>query len=327
MLASKRLLTDDEAPSAQQHVRFFSFYDLFENNLKGLSYAEEYRRIRGAGVRPTVGVVNAFDAVGQVHAIDGQLQFFLDIGHKEFGVFCRCGPACVGTAAQCKKHPIAMALCPGWRQAVRTLVSKWSPMLHRPPKPPIVTGIDLGDELLHVGLSVANLTLAADTIRAELTRIGALDTILYANFGCCQVTSFPQPTGIGTPGFHIPASMNITGTSIDLYNRDSSDIAPTMALYKSDLFPKLLPHQSVWLLPGTFGDLKNRHANDTQVAARLAKYWHWAQTDTRISGISPFVYFNGTYGDLGAEGLPQSLAVLKRIGTCVAKQLPAPCAV
>jgi len=100
-----------------------------------------------------------------------------------------------------------------------------------------------------------------------------------------------------------------------------------MALYKSDLLPKLLPHQSVWLLPGTFGDLKTRHANDTQVAARLAKYWHWAQTDTRISGISPFVWFNGTYGDLGAEGLPQSLAVLKRIGACVAKQLPAPCAV
>ena len=59
-------------------------------------------------------------------------------------------------------------------------------------------------------------------------------------------------------------------------------------IYTNQLFPKLLPHQRVFVVPGLFGNASLPIGpQDKQLVLKWKGYLDWIATEPRIIGINP----------------------------------------
>jgi hypothetical protein len=102
--------------------------------------------------------------------------------------------------------------------------------------------------------------------------------------------------------------------------------------YETQLKPRLLPHQQLLVIPGTFGDWNKTRSppieqQQAAIVRKLDAYWAWAQSDPLIAGLNcwhwstipglyekspgiiPFYY--------GVDHMPKVVARLTEIGTTI----------
>merc|ERR1712232_153683 len=91
--------------------------------------------------------------------------------------------------------------------------------------------------------------------------------------------------------------------------------------YKKFLYPKMHPHQHVWIIPPVYnnsgscpGQTGSIAALDACILNQTIQYLRWADDDLRVTGIDGFHF--GTYGrtDIGLESLPHSLECYRTLG-------------
>ena len=78
-------------------------------------------------------------------------------------------------------------------------------------------------------------------------------------------------------------------------NTSSPYYCPTVAgeaacvskFLRQTVYPKLQPHQRVFVVPGLFGE-KVDDATDTALVAKFDNYWAMAQKDKRVVGLNPW---------------------------------------
>ena len=156
-----------------------------------------------------------------------------------------------------------------------------------------------------------------ETIGAKIhAAMGSADHFVYTNEGCHD----NGPVGWKS----IPPSLDVI--SIDGYHAGRNESDSIRAIYEKGIFPKLLPHQRVAVVPFLGGcacgtaipdalcELQSPSAtctyNDSDVKRcscslngedislegqeallleKLDAYWSWAQADKRVAGIVPWV--------------------------------------
>ena len=64
------------------------------------------------------------------------------------------------------------------------------------------------------------------------------------------------------------------------------------ALYETQVFPAMLPHQRAFIVPGTFGCEGDLKPQATQISTKLRLYFEWAKQEPRIAGIVPWHFAN-----------------------------------
>lgn len=135
-----------------------------------------------------------------------------------------------------------------------------------------------------------------------------------------------------TPAFDgywptIPPALDFV--SIDAYVGDGS-FEPTWMrqFYQQFIYPKLQPHQRVWVVPGLTGPLQDGVAppgppylNDTLFLEKIQGYYNWTLQDDRVVGFMPWHWesYPPPPGaplpkySYGADCLPQTLKFLKSV--------------
>ena len=180
-------------------------------------------------------------------------------------------------------------------------------------------GFMLGDELVWEGCDVAAVALLAETVRADFP-----SAALYYNENVPVVLHGVNSAGVAV-NFSVPPAL--TMFSFDYYHYDGNDtgahVRAVRQVYEQHVYPKLLPHQRVLLVPGAFampagatnpgGFTCSLNCFDEMGADDARHYWEWAQTDARIVGLAPWEWDNGG-GRLGAFNLPRTRAAWTAIG-------------
>ena len=156
-----------------------------------------------------------------------------------------------------------------------------------------------------------------ETIGAKIhAAMGSADHFVYTNEGCHD----NGPVGWKS----IPPSIDVI--SVDGYHAGRNESDSIRAIYEKGIFPKLLPHQRVAVVPFLGGcacgtaipdalcEVQSPSAtctyNDSDVKRcqcslngedislegqeallleKLDAYWSWAQADKRVAGIVPWV--------------------------------------
>ena len=145
---------------------------------------------------------------------------------------------------------------------------------------------------------------------------------------------------------HIPMTHNhgrpmvpesIDYISVDRYNTNGTvEEESDRAWYNGRIYPKLHPHQGVFLVPGIFASdpvncLKNNVScpledQAEQIVNKLQDFLVWAQEDYKVVGFNPWHFNNRTvnqgyikgYDDrLGAVSMPSVVDKLQEIGTYI----------
>ena len=184
---------------------------------------------------------------------------------------------------------------------------------------PRVAGVMLGDELSG-GMNLGNYTAVAAAVHAALN---GTEHFVYTNEGTHQYGPAGWPS--------IPAGLDVI--SLDGYGvceppdaaagfcgpANASEAAWHRAFYEARLYPKLLPHQRVAVVPGLFGcatpaqpggcernasygtarctcaldgaDL-SAEGQARHLVAKLDAFAAWAREDARLVGINPWHYAN-----------------------------------
>lgn len=191
------------------------------------------------------------------------------------------------------------------------------------------------------GIPFTNVTAVADAVKRFLNRT-APTALVYINecstpFDECQKAN----PSIACWGPIVPASIDVI--SLDIYHHagcesyincsiPASEVGTAQAFLKAHVVPRMLPHQRLFVVPGTFGDWNSSRsgpiaAQQDDVVAKLNGYWEWAQSDPLIVGINcwhwttipglykrapgiiPFYY--------GVDAMPKVVARLKEIGAII----------
>ena len=90
------------------------------------------------------------------------------------------------------------------------------------------------------------------------------------------------------------------------------------SIYTHQLFPRLLPHQRVFVVPGLF-TTANASVPIAQQDEQLLEKWNgylaWIAAEPRIIGVNPWHYdtWNGSDG-LGAGTFPKTLRAVAAFG-------------
>lgn len=190
----------------------------------------------------------------------------------------------------------------------------------------IVVGIFMGDELFANRISLSDITLVSDKLRSLLgPRGGAKQTpFIYTNENG-KMKEWPM----------VPASIDYI--SVDRYSKNGTvEEVSDRAWYNGRIYPKLHPHQGVFLVPGVFAsDPVNCQKNNVscplkdqaeQIVIKLQDYLVWAQEDYKVVGFNPWHFNNRNvsqgyikgYDDrLGAVSMPSVVDKLKEIGTYI----------
>jgi hypothetical protein len=246
-------------------------------------------------------------------------------------------------------------LRPGWQEALTAALIKLQPDLASG----ALTGIFLGDEPMLAGISAANITAAADFIRAHV----GVDAKIYWNDGCRPFyDGHTDPCASGAGG-HNPASCwtneskvpaSVDWVSCDTYEDPTVSKSPwpwdpstsipeaTAVQYFVEHFiaTKLHLHQKVVLVPGLFGNRSDTWTDDF-LTDKMQRYWEWAQADTLVAGFNGYHYntrvaYPECKGDqpgpcpslsghaccykYGAVAYPRLNALLQKIGHAIAER-------
>jgi hypothetical protein len=237
-------------------------------------------------------------------------------------------------------------LLPGWRDSLQQQAAALRPLVAAG----AVRGIFYGDELGVCGVPFWAVDAGISYFRAAL---GERDGLVHHTNACEMTLGCPPPPGpvcdICEPGCgnewqsrywpHIPAALDFV--SVDVYchydgGRCASaacpggpsevcEVASARRYYEAFVFPKLSPHQRVWLVPGLFAAIKPAPSyaqslassvNDTAQLAKLRGYAAWTAAEPRIVGWMPYHLSSRLWdptpasGSWGAEVMPEALAFL-----------------
>lgn len=241
--------------------------------------------------------------------------------YKEYGM--NAMPQVPKTIWDLENHGLAV----DWEAQTEAFVADLVPYI----KSGMVAGIFLGDELCTARprLALSNFTLVIDKLRGLIgPRDAATQTpFLYANENA-QMRDWAM----------VPASLDYI--SIDRYNtpntNGTAEVVSVHEYYTGTLYPRLHPHQAVFLVPGIYANdpyncekgnvscpVKDQEA---QVVIKLEEYFKWAQEDEKIVGFNPW-HFNDRNASqyvgvpydyrLGAVSMPTVVDKLKEIGTFI----------
>ena len=76
----------------------------------------------------------------------------------------------------------------------------------------------------------------------------------------------------------------IDGISLDMYKLDDSEADRVFEYLRRVVYPRLHPHQNVWVVPGLFGSVANNSV-DEMLVRKLDRYWAMAINDSRVVGV------------------------------------------
>jgi hypothetical protein len=214
-----------------------------------------------------------------------------------------------------------------WEANTEAFVAGLAPYI----KSGVVAGIFMGDELCEHGVSLFNLTVVADKLRALLgPRNESTGTpFIYTNENAKGIRSWKM----------VPASLDyISMDRYDAKNTNGSyEIFAVKEFYTGKLYPKLHPHQGVFIVPGIFAnDPVHCQQNNVscplegqaeQVVIKLDGFFDWAMQDDKIAGFNPWHFNNrsvpqwgGAYNQqLGGVSMPTVVGKLKEIGEYISK--------
>lgn len=223
-------------------------------------------------------------------------------------------------------------LFPDWRQRWSALAHKLAPWVANS----TIRGFHIGDELCWGGLPYTEMVgmaaAIAETQWPGLPRMDGqadnLSLIVYANEGAGTLVRDRNCFNLSIGYTSVPAGL--TWISFDFYNPPASWIR---GLYEQHLYPKMLPHQRVLLVPdaSTSAFVKPGNANHSgsgwsvpDMVGRAHEYFAWAATDTsgKIIGMNPWhwntvPFTPGDYWELGIESIPPLTQVWTAIGQAV----------
>ena len=194
-----------------------------------------------------------------------------------------------------------------------------------PPPPPTVS--PPSTQLLSWNITVAELTTAADTVKAEWPT-----SVVYWNEAWAPVvgnSTYPYPAS----ALHrVPASVD--WISVDYYRETSDAWVVPRAAYASHIYPKMNSRQFALQVPQAFGKKTWSNADANSVrwwdewSSKVAQeYFVWAQADPRIIGINPW-YWGPDRSDISCGGynvsithLPAARAEWTKIGQTILASL------
>jgi hypothetical protein len=245
------------------------------------------------------------------------------------------------------KNQNETGLLDGWEQSLSSALIAAEPHL----RSGALAGIFLGDERCCSGIPFTNVTAVADAVKSFLNRT-APNALVYINecstpFDECQKAN----PSIACWGPTVPAS--IDAISLDIYHHagcdnyancsdPASEVETARAFVNAHVVPRMLPHQRLFIVPGTFGDWNESRSGPIAsqqggVVAKLNAYWEWAQSDPLIVGVNcwhwttipglykrnpgiiPFYY--------GVDAMPKVVARLNEIGAIIREEAAAAVAI
>ena len=150
------------------------------------------------------------------------------------------------------------------------------------------------DELLtSCGTPLANLTAVAQAIR---DRFGSLPFI-YTNEDGRAFDPPVNASGLCAASLRCAADGErrdcclaggvppvIDAISLDSYKLDDSEADRVFEYLRRIVYPRLHPHQNVWVVPGLFGSVANNSV-DEMLVRKLDRYWAMAINDSRVVGV------------------------------------------
>eukprot|EP01052_Picozoa_sp_SAG31_P043601 SAG31_NODE_7316_length_1721_cov_2.074599_2_plen_323_part_01 len=177
-----------------------------------------------------------------------------------------------------------------WRELWAGASQHYAPMIANGS----AVGFMLGDEIVSSGCTCEAVALMAQAVRDDFP-----DVPIYYNENV--------PT-VQEPYFTLPPALS--WFSFDYYHYDGNDtgahVKAVRDMYEKHVYPKMLPHQKLLLVPGAFAmpvGSKNPDCTwkpncrktpcdlacyDEMGADDAAHYWQWAQNDTRVIGLAPW---------------------------------------
>lgn len=167
----------------------------------------------------------------------------------------------------------------------------------------VVHGFMLGDELVWNNISWEQLNASAAAVKESFP-----SCFIFYNEGGAPLYEGRNINHFPAPYPHVPEAIDFV--SSDDYG-DMSQDKNTRWFYNKFLYPKLLPHQRVVLIPPTYNITCCASSLLTDVDSCLMKqmrlYLDWADDDALVAGSDVFHW--SSYGqDLGLVSLPLTMA-------------------
>jgi hypothetical protein len=118
----------------------------------------------------------------------------------------------------------------------------------------------------------------------------------------------------------VPAALDYV--SVDTYLPGAAEPRYARAFYEAFIYPRLLPRQRVWAIPGLMAAIAPaespdaslaRSVNDTLFVEKMEAYLRWTAEDDRLDGWMPFHFYDRLWaptpdsGSWGAESMPATL--------------------
>ena len=180
-------------------------------------------------------------------------------------------------------------LRPGWHGALEATLDAATPLIAAG----AIRALFLGDEVCCVqGVPGQNVSSVAAAARSKLGSIKAgAGVLIYLN-ECSRALHKGERGYLGdTLPPHIDA-ISLDGYCPSAPNGCSSaaqEATLMRNIYTHQLFPKLLPHQRVFVVPGFFGNGSQPLApQDTELVAKWEGYLRWFAEEPRIIGVNPW---------------------------------------
>ena len=215
--------------------------------------------------------------------------------------------------------PSRMVLRPDYEARWAALAAQAAPLL----ADGSLYGFNLGDELIWNCLDPANLTVAADAVRASFAT-----AVIWYNEATPPLQSGIDSCGHTGLNVTVPSSLDIFST--DLYHMDGEVDgwveAHVRPFYEAYIYPRLRPGQQVMLVPGSFGSNVNHFPNGTYVcdkncydemcAADALDFLAWAKADAKVLAIMPWNWA-GCPPCNGSRWTPPDTCCMDELGTDV----------
>jgi hypothetical protein len=213
--------------------------------------------------------------------------------------------------------PGRMVLRPDWQARWAAQVTQVTPLLHSG----VISGFNLGDELVWNCLDPTNLTIVANAVRASFPT-----AIVWYNEATPPLASNVDSCGHKNINYTIPEALDVFST--DIYHTDGAVAgwveSHVKTFYETYIFPRLGASQSVMLVPGSFGSDVNHYPNGTYVCDRQCydqmcaldanDFYTWAEQDERIVAIMPWNWA-GCPSCNGSRWTPPNECCMDELGT------------
>ena len=211
-------------------------------------------------------------------------------------------------------------LRPGWQGALQAKLRAATPLI----RAGAIRAIFLGDEVCCAqGVPGANVSSVAMAIRAKLDSLQSKDKVLIYLNECSRALHKGERGYLGDASGHLPAA--IDAISLDGYcpsagngcTSAKQEAALMRHIYTNQLFPMMMPHQRVFIVPGFFGNASQPIGpQDTQLVVKWEAYLNWMAVESRIIGVNPWHLDNWCPAEkcLGAADFPKLRQAIAAFG-------------